>query len=305
MKISVYITSFNKSQFLSQAINSVLSQTLPASEILIVDDCSTDDSREIINSFSIRYPTIIRPIFNEKNLGISKTRNIALSHCNYDLITFLDGDDIFYNNKLKDESNYLINSYHDVVYSNFNYINSIGRPIGKFSENDDSPAVGDIFVNTLIRDYKVCSGNNYIYEMYYKSHALNIGLYDENIKIWEDWDFRIRMSKKYRFGYCSKIHSAYRKLDTGLSKSASALHFREQIKIYKKNIILIQDLDKGEKELIYNRIYSRMKYCLNDVINYNRKQKNVLSIIFYSIYFILTFKTKKSVLHVLQNITDK
>ena len=98
--ISVYITSFNKGKYLSQAITSVLNQSLYPEEIIIVDDGSSDDSREIISSFMNRYPELITAIYNKQNVGISKSRNIALKECRGDIVTFLDGDDIFYSNKL-------------------------------------------------------------------------------------------------------------------------------------------------------------------------------------------------------------
>ena len=65
MNISVYITSYNKSKYLTKAIESVLNQSYKPFEIIIVDDYSTDKSREIISSFYKRYPNIIIPIYNE------------------------------------------------------------------------------------------------------------------------------------------------------------------------------------------------------------------------------------------------
>ena len=94
--ISVYITSFNKCKFLPLAINSVLEQSLQPSEIIIVDDCSIDNSKEIIEEYVSQYPELIKPVFNEINLGISKSRNIAISHCKGDIISFVDADDYFF-----------------------------------------------------------------------------------------------------------------------------------------------------------------------------------------------------------------
>ena len=101
MGISVYITSYNKEQFLFQAINSVLNQSLKPDEIIIVDDNSQDNSRGIIKGFVSNYPKLIHPVFNERNLGISKSRNIAISHCTRELITFVDADDYFFPEKIK------------------------------------------------------------------------------------------------------------------------------------------------------------------------------------------------------------
>ena len=202
--ISVYITSFNKSFFLSEAIESVLSQTLKPHELIIIDDASTDNSREIIESYKNRYPDIIKVLHNDKNLGISRTRNRALEICSGDLVTFLDADDYFYPQKLEFESNLLNNKNAEVVYSNFDYVNENNKVIGSFSSDDDTPVQGNIFCQTLSKKYGVSSGNNYIYEMFYKTCINEIGNYDEKIKIWEDWDLRIRMSKIYNYVYCPK-----------------------------------------------------------------------------------------------------
>ena len=202
MKISVYITTYNKEKYLCETIDSVMAQTLKPHEIIIVDDGSQDDSREIIQSYVNRFPERIIPAFNEQNLGISACRNIALKRVIGEVVTYLDGDDIFYRDKLLSEYE-ILSSKKDlsVVYSNFDYITPSGENIGSFSEENDQPVTGNIFKETLLRQYNVTSGNNYIYEMFYKYCAQDIGFYDEKIKIWEDWDFRIRMSKKFQYGY--------------------------------------------------------------------------------------------------------
>ena len=104
--VSVYITSYNKEQYLTQAINSVLGQTSPPSEIIIIDDFSSDNSREIISGFKNSYPDKFKIIYNDQNLGISKTRNIAISACSSDIITFVDADDYFFPYKIESELNF-------------------------------------------------------------------------------------------------------------------------------------------------------------------------------------------------------
>ena len=273
MKISVYITSYNKTQYIEQSINSVLSQTLKPFEIVIIDDASQDGSQEVIKSYASQYPDLIFPIFNENNLGIANCRNKALRVLNGDLVTFLDGDDFFYPNKLELEYKQLIKSQNtQVVYSNFNYLNESGKITGSFAKETEDPATGDIFINTYTRNYNVQSGSNYIYEMFYKNCAFEIGLYDTNIKIWEDWDFRIRMSKIFRYGYCSEINSVYRQLPDSLHTSPFETHYHEQIKIYNKNKPLIKDVKKEEKIFIHNKVYSKIKSLLIKIIEDNRKE---------------------------------
>ena len=244
MGISVYITSYNKEQFLFQAINSVLNQSLKPDEIIIVDDNSQDNSRGIIKGFVSNYPKLIHPVFNERNLGISKSRNIAISHCTRELITFVDADDYFFPVKIETELKLIKNGNYNCVYSNHVFVDEFGNENGLFSSENDQPAEGNVFKENFSRSFHVSSGTNFHNEMFYKSCAQDIGLYDEKIKIWEDWDFRIRMSKNFQYGYCPNVNSAYRKLENGLHNSGTELHYREQIKIYNKNKHLLMDLKR-------------------------------------------------------------
>jgi len=265
-------------------------------EIIIVDDGSMDDSRDIIQSYVNRFPESIIPIFNEQNLGIASCRNIALKRVNGEVVTFLDGDDIFYENKLLSEYK-ILSSKNDLstVYSNFHYISPTGKKIGIFSEINDQPVTGNIFKETFLRQYNVKSGNNYIYEMFYTSCARNTGFYDERIEIWEDWDFRIRMSKKYKYGYCTDVNSAYRRLGNGLHDSESEVHYREQIKIYNKNKHLMSSLEACEKKVIHNRIYSWLKISFVNLVKSNFHRKRYIRLIVDSLQFICTFRSKKAI----------
>ena len=302
MNITVYITSYNKSKYLSQAITSVLSQSLAPKEIIIIDDYSNDNSRDIINSFYNRYPNMIKPIFNDRNLGIAKTRNIAISHCKSELITFVDGDDYFFPLKLESEHERLNENNYGCVYSNHVFITEDGKEIKYFSDKEDDPAVGDIFIECFTRNFKVRSYSNFHNEMFYKKNAINIGLYDENIKIWEDWDFRIRMSKKYKYGYCPKVNSAYRDIKDGLHNSNGELHYREQIKIYRKNQQFTQDLSTFKKDLIRNKVYTKIKGLFVDILNYNINNKKYYKVLQDCLGFIFLFRQRRSLRLIYKNI---
>ena len=293
--ISVYITSFNKGKYLRQAITSVLNQSLQPEEIIIVDDGSNDNSREIIKGFASRYPEIIKPIINENNYGIAKTRNIAISHCKGELITFVDGDDYFFPSKLESELKIIRNDNYGCVYSNHVFVDEFSNENGCFADKEDHPVEGDLFIENFTRSFHVNSGSNFHNEMFYKNNAIKIGLYDENIQIWEDWDFRIRMSKKFRYGYCPEVNSAYRVSPTGLHNSSINLHYHEQIKIYNKNKLLMQDLKQQQQSHIHNRVYSKIKYLFIQIMEKCRQDKYFFRTIYYCIHFIVTFRTRKSI----------
>jgi glycosyltransferase involved in cell wall biosynthesis len=93
---SILINNYNYARFLDKAIDSALSQSYPTKEIIVVDDGSTDNSREIIS----RYGDRIIPIFKE-NGGQASAFNAGVARCQGDILCFLDSDDFFHPDKLE------------------------------------------------------------------------------------------------------------------------------------------------------------------------------------------------------------
>jgi glycosyltransferase involved in cell wall biosynthesis len=96
--ISVVISTFNRSDLLKNCINSLLEQSLKDYEIIIVNDASTDETKNYLESFN--HPKI-KVIQNEKNIGLSSSRNIGIGKAKYDLIAFTDDDCIADKNWLR------------------------------------------------------------------------------------------------------------------------------------------------------------------------------------------------------------
>ncbi len=93
-KLSVLITSYNHEKYIQEALDSVLAQkTQVPFEIIVSDDCSTDRTREILEDYQQRYPSMIRLLPVEKNLGITKNLQRGLSACSGEYIAILEGDD--------------------------------------------------------------------------------------------------------------------------------------------------------------------------------------------------------------------
>ena len=93
--VSVLITSYNREKYLAEAIESVLASSYPDFELIIVDDCSTDNSINIIRHYEAKDNRIMVYI-NEKNVGQFKNRNIAASYATGVFIKYLDSDDIMF-----------------------------------------------------------------------------------------------------------------------------------------------------------------------------------------------------------------
>ena len=305
MTISVYITCFNKSKFIGEAIESVLNQSLMPKEIIIIDDCSTDGSVEIIKRYIKEYPKLIVPVFNRQNRGITETRNIALKKCTGDIITFLDGDDYYYKEKLEREYNALVNSNAHAVYSNFHYVNEGGKITGQFAEAGDSPAEGDIFLNTFGRIYNVSSGNNYIYEMFYRDCLDESGYYDTAITLWEDWDFRIRFSKKFQYTYCPDLNMVYRKHLEGISRSGEYLHYLYQKRIFKKNTHLLGDISDQDREFVKSRVKKPLEGLLNTLMMDAIESNNQIRAFSYWVRLFLFYNSKKYIRFALKHLLPR
>jgi glycosyltransferase involved in cell wall biosynthesis len=93
-QISLVITSYNQQEYLREAIESAIDQTVAAFEIIVADDHSTKDgSVEIIREYTAKHPGLVRVFFQEKNVGIPKNRNSALEMVKGDYVAIVDGDD--------------------------------------------------------------------------------------------------------------------------------------------------------------------------------------------------------------------
>lgn len=116
--ISIITANFNCETFLKQTINSVLSQTYSYWELIIIDDNSTDNSINIIESFC-KEDNRIQLIKNTENLGPAKTRNKGLEIAKGRYICFLDSDDIWYKDFLETSLSYLEKHNVGFVYSSY------------------------------------------------------------------------------------------------------------------------------------------------------------------------------------------
>ena len=114
--VSIISPSFNSSRFIEECIGSVLSQTYDNWELLIVDDCSSDNSCELIEKYNDKRIALIEL---EKNVGAAEARNIALRKAAGKYIAFLDSDDIWMPTKLEDQIYFM--QEKDIAFSFSNY----------------------------------------------------------------------------------------------------------------------------------------------------------------------------------------
>jgi len=115
--VSIIMPSYNTGRFIEETIESVLAQSYPVWELIIVDDCSTDNTDDVVNQFLA--DERIRYIKNDTNSGAAVSRNRALREAKGKWIAFLDSDDLWEPDKLQKQISFMRDNDYHFSYTNY------------------------------------------------------------------------------------------------------------------------------------------------------------------------------------------
>ena len=195
--VSVIIPTYNRADLLRKSIESVQNQTYEEWEIIIVDDCSTDGTEQVVKEFG---DFRIRYIRNEKNLGAGASRNKGVALARYDYIAFQDSDDVWRCGKLEKQMQYMMNySEYDMVYCSFLKHYSDGREIivpNKQIGNRQGNMYTTLLINNVISTQTI---------LIKKESFVLCGGFDEELRAIEDWDLVLRISEKSQVGFVPEV----------------------------------------------------------------------------------------------------
>lgn len=127
--VSIIMPSYNTAKFISETVESVSAQTYPNWELIIVDDCSTDDTDAVVRPYLV--DDRIRYIKNEKNSGAAFSRNRALREAKGKWIAFLDSDDVWLPEKLEKQIEFMEKNDYHFSYTNYIEIDEESKTNGK------------------------------------------------------------------------------------------------------------------------------------------------------------------------------
>jgi glycosyltransferase involved in cell wall biosynthesis len=183
MKISVVIPTYNYAHYLAFAIDSALAQTRPADEIIVVDDGSTDITKEVVAPYLPRVNYVYQP-----NAGLSAARNTGTSVASGDWIAYLDSDDAWKPDKLlKQEAAILAMPGAVVAYTGVVFL----QPDGSITASDTP--VGPERVWPLLRSCNMLPASSV---MAHRDSVREAGGFNEKLRACEDWDLWVRMHFK-------------------------------------------------------------------------------------------------------------
>lgn len=211
-KVSIIITAHNYGRYLDKCLDSLLRQTYKDFEVIIVDDGSTDNTPEVIMKYKPKFKEKIKAIrLDNKGLSAACNKGISLSKGRY--IVRLDADDIFDENLLLIEANYLEqNPEIDLVYSDYYTVDEDGKILEhhrlmKVNEEVD-----------LLHRAPLAAG-----AMYKKSCWKKIGRYNENLRIGEDFDFWIKFITKFKVRNINLPLFYYRQHSANMTKNVRGI----------------------------------------------------------------------------------
>jgi len=128
--VSIITPCYNSQYFITNTVESVIQQTYENWELLIIDDGSKDDSKNIIAHYSNKDPRI-KLISLEKNQGPAHARNIGIEMARGRFIAFLDSDDLWNRNKLETQINFMLKNNIPFSFTSYQKIKNDGNPVGK------------------------------------------------------------------------------------------------------------------------------------------------------------------------------
>jgi glycosyltransferase involved in cell wall biosynthesis len=222
--VTIGIPNYNYGHFISEALNSVVKQTYPNIELIIVDDVSSDNSIEIIENWIRSYTGKIQINFikNKKNLGLTKVCNIILDNASGKYFQPLDADDILLPEKIERQVAILENSPNTaMVYSNVMVINDSGKVINpdycsRINYDSTNMPSGWIFNDLLAFNFISLPS-----VLIHTNYAREEGGFDESLQV-QDYYMWLRLSEKYQIRYMSATFAKYRVHDTSMSNLSSS-----------------------------------------------------------------------------------
>lgn len=254
--ISVIITSYNKEQYIRTAIDSVLNQSLSASEIIVIDDCSQDNTINICRCYGNK----IKLIANDINQGLPKSRQRGILESKGEYIFFLDGDDWISPDTIKELWHYAVKDKADIVQMQLKRrITRFNLPITGYSDYNKDMALNACLYNHNLFPVH-CWG-----KLYHKCILQNVQAIEYDGFWGEDRLFNIPILAKYpRIAYAPNAIYNYR-----WGGETAVMFKKESLQEYKTVYSL---KEKWASENGYSSAIPKMKKELVSLFEYHIRQ---------------------------------
>ena len=228
-RVSVIIISYNMAKLISRAIQSVLDQTFNDFEILVVDDGSTDDTREVVGCFGnrIRY-------FYQENAGASAARNRGILAAQGEFIAFLDSDDYWVSSKLEVQVEIFDkNPRVGLVHAKAMVVNEHGEQRGVMPTKDPGRTFSEII--EIGAFFPVCS------VMVRKECFIMAGIFNASVPTVEDIDMWIRVARHFDIYEIKSRYLSYYYREDSRKPRVGIKQYKSQVELHRR-ILCYEDI---------------------------------------------------------------
>lgn len=219
--VSIIMPNYNGAKYLQETINSVLAQTYTNWELLFVDDCSTDNSLEIVRSYN---DSRIKILQNDKNSGAAVSRNYALLEAKGKWIAFLDSDDLWLPEKLKKQIAFMETNGYAFTFTDYDVIDENSATISHFKPRLDICMYKDILKHNHIGCLTVIYDSEKIGKVLMPTNAIK----REDLACW------LSILKKGERAYCLHECLAQYKVHSNSVSSNKLKMLKYQWNVYRK-----------------------------------------------------------------------
>jgi glycosyltransferase involved in cell wall biosynthesis len=248
--VSVILPCYNGERWIKETIESVLAQTYVNFELLIIDDGSTDSSKEIIKSFEtdkrLHY-------INQSNRGFSAAINRGIKESHGYVLGFIGQDDLWLPDKLELQIKYLQkHSEIDIVYSNYFCIDSNGEFKGEIKGGDPGcSSREDLIIHLFLENFV-----GFETVLIKKRCISTCGYFDERMVAFSDHDLWLRVMERFNIGYLDENLVKKRIHELQLSKTRIFFAIKDEFLIIKKATALHPFLKNAVKKKLMSLHYS-------------------------------------------------
>lgn len=207
------MAAYNAARTIETAVKSVLYQTTPPVELIIVDDGSTDNTRQVVAGIDAPYLRVI----SQTNQGPSAARNAGIAAATGEFIACIDADDIWLEDKLAAQRQALQNNENAVLA--YGWANIVDDDLKYAHPDQRAVHAGDVY-QYLLRENFIVSGSN---SMMLRSAVEKVGGFDTSLMAVEDWELHVRLAAVGAFVCVPSVVVNYRKSQHSLSSNTALM----------------------------------------------------------------------------------
>lgn len=256
--VSVIIPAYNRSRTIERAVKSVLNQTYSDIEVIVVDDCSTDETCDVVRQ--MKDPRV-KLIQLEKNSGACVARNEGIRYAKGALIALQDSDDAWRQTKLQSQMASLLKYNADVVFGKIQRHNYKGEDIQVYpTMKEGIVSLESVLVKSIVSTQTILA----------KREVFDEVLFDPEMKRRQDYDWAIRAAQKFRLCFVDEILADVYLQDDSISNMEADKYLQNFMQLREKYATLCEKYPRFEESLLRYIIYFEDELNIDSVYEHRR-----------------------------------